>query len=82
MCLSLQIAARRHLRELALLRRVRDRIDREETLDVEALARDTGMTAEDFVHRFRLAYGKTPHGYQRAAQAVRTLTFDRVLETR
>jgi len=85
MCLSLQIAARRHLRELTLLRRVRDRIDREQTLDVEALARDAGMTAEDFVHRFRLAYGTTPHGYRCAAQAVRTgrtPTFDRVLETR
>jgi transcriptional regulator GlxA family with amidase domain len=82
MCLSLQIAAREHLRELVLLRRVRDRIDREQTLDVEALADSAGMAAGDFLRRFRDAYGQSPHAYQRTARAVRTLTFDRVLETR
>ncbi|GLY42343.1 hypothetical protein Amsp01_083660 [Amycolatopsis sp. NBRC 101858] len=65
-----------------LLRRIRDRIGREETLDLEALARDAGMTAADFLRRFQDAYGTTPHAYRRAAQAARTLTFDRVLETR
>ncbi|MEV7044800.1 AraC family transcriptional regulator [Amycolatopsis sp. NPDC051061] len=85
MCLSLQIAAREHLRELALLRRVRDRIDRDRTLDVEVLAHSAGMTAGQFLRRFRDAYGQSPHAYQRAAQAVRdgrTLTIRRVLETR
>ncbi|MEV6645446.1 AraC family transcriptional regulator [Amycolatopsis sp. NPDC051371] len=82
MCLSLQIAAREHLRELVLLRRVRDRIDREPTLDVEALADSAGMAAGDFLRRFRDAYGQSPHAYQRTARAVRTRTFDRVLETR
>jgi AraC-like DNA-binding protein len=71
MCLSLQIAAREHLRELALLRRVRDRIDREHALDVDALARDANMTPGDFVHRFALAYGQSPHAYQRTSRAVR-----------
>jgi transcriptional regulator GlxA family with amidase domain len=39
-------AAAQHLRELARLRRVRDRIDREyaQPLDVEALARDAHMS--------------------------------------
>ncbi len=85
MCLSLTAAAREHFRELALLRRVRDRIGRDATVDLEALARDAGMTAEHLTHRFRQAYGETPHGYQRAARAAhtgRTLTFERVLETR
>ena len=85
MCLSLKAAAYEHFRELALLRRIRDRIDREPALDIEALARDAGMTPERLVHRFRQAYGETPHAYQRAAQAVRngrTRTFDPVLETR
>jgi AraC-like DNA-binding protein len=73
MCLSLQIAAREHLRELALLRRVRDRIDREHDrpLDLEALARMAGLPMMRFVHRFRLAYGLSPHGYHELAGAVR-----------
>lgn len=82
MCLSLQIAAREHFRELAVLRRIRDRIDREQALDVEVLADSAGMTAGDFLRRFRDAYGQSPHAYQRTAQAVRTLTTHRVLETR
>ncbi|MFJ9778322.1 AraC family transcriptional regulator [Amycolatopsis sp. NPDC101161] len=82
MCLGLTAAAHEHFRELALLRRVRDRIGREATLDLEALAREAGMTTEHLTHRFRQAYGETPHGYQRAAHAGRTPTFERVLETR
>lgn len=82
MCLGLTAAAREHFRELALLRRVRDRIGREGTVDLDALARDAGMTTEHLTRRFRQAYGETPHGYQRAAQALRTPTFDRVLEHR
>jgi len=40
-------AAEQHLRDLALLRRVRDRMDREyaQPLDVEALARGAHMSA-------------------------------------
>jgi AraC-like DNA-binding protein len=53
------------LRDLALLRRVRDRIDREyaQPLDVEALARDAHMSAGHFSRRFRLAYGESPYSY-------------------
>ncbi|SEF34554.1 hypothetical protein SAMN05421837_107440 [Amycolatopsis pretoriensis] len=79
MCLGLTAAAREHFRELVLLRRVRDRIGREGTVDLDALARDAGMTTEHLTHRFRLAYGQSPHAYQRA---VRTPAFDRVLEPR
>ncbi|WP_410669054.1 AraC family transcriptional regulator [Amycolatopsis sp. cmx-4-68] len=73
MCLSLSHAARLHLRELVLLRRVRDRIDREPAgpLDIEALALEVDMSAEHLARRFRLAYGLSPHGYQQAARAVR-----------
>ena len=58
-------AAEQHLRDLARLRRVRDRIDREyaQPLDVEALARDAHMSAGHFSRRFRLAYGESPYGY-------------------
>ena len=52
-----------HLSDLALLRRVRDRIDREYTqpLDVEALARDVNMSAGHLSRQFRLAYGEPPY---------------------
>ncbi|WP_443611964.1 helix-turn-helix transcriptional regulator [Actinomadura litoris] len=55
----------RHLRDLALLRRVRDRIDREyaQPLDVEALARGVNMSAGHLSRRFRRAYGESPYGY-------------------
>ena len=58
-------ATAQHLRDLARLRRVRDRIDREyaQPLDVEALARDAYMSAGHFSRQFRLAYGESPYGY-------------------
>ena len=54
-----------HLDDLRLLRRVRDRIDREfaEPLDVEALARGVHMSAGHLSRQFRLAYGESPYSY-------------------
>jgi len=53
------------LDDLARLRRVRDRIDREyaRPLDVEALARDACMSPGHFSRAFRAAYGESPYGY-------------------
>ncbi|HET6878445.1 MAG TPA: helix-turn-helix transcriptional regulator, partial [Jatrophihabitans sp.] len=53
------------LRDLAVLRRVRDRIDREyaQPLDVEALARGAHMSAGHLSREFRLAYGESPYSY-------------------
>ncbi|HEX6359612.1 helix-turn-helix transcriptional regulator [Actinophytocola sp.] len=53
------------LADLARLRRVRDRIDREyaQPLDVEALARGVNMSAGHLSRQFRLAYGESPYGY-------------------
>ncbi|GAA2009031.1 AraC-like DNA-binding protein [Nakamurella flavida] len=53
------------LRDLARLRRVRDRIDREyaQPLDVEALARGAHMSAGHLSREFRAAYGESPYGY-------------------
>lgn len=53
------------LRTLALLRRVRDRIDREyaRPLDVEALARDVHMSSGHLSREFRRAYGEPPYSY-------------------
>ncbi|MCP2275907.1 helix-turn-helix transcriptional regulator [Nocardia amikacinitolerans] len=54
-----------HLRDLARLRRVRDRIDREyaKPLDVEKLARDAHMSAGHLSRQFKLAYGESPYSY-------------------
>jgi AraC-like DNA-binding protein len=53
------------LRDLAALRRVRDRIDREyaQPLDVEALARGAHVSAGHLSRQFRLAYGESPYSY-------------------
>jgi AraC-like DNA-binding protein len=53
------------LRDLARLRRVRDRIDRDyaQPLDVEALARAVHMSAGHLSRQFRLAYGESPYSY-------------------
>ncbi len=53
------------MRDLARLRRVRDRIDREyaRPLDVEALARGVHMSAGHFSREFRVAYGESPYAY-------------------
>jgi AraC-like DNA-binding protein len=58
-------ATEQHLRDLARLRRVRDRIDREyaQPLDVEALARGAHMSAGHLSREFRLAYGEPPYAY-------------------
>lgn len=53
------------LDDLARLRRVRDRIDRDyaEPLDVESLARDACMSAGHLSRSFRRAYGESPYSY-------------------
>jgi AraC-like DNA-binding protein len=58
-------AAVQHLRDLARLRRIRDRIDREyaQPLDVEALARGANMSAGHLSREFKQAYGEAPYGY-------------------
>ena len=58
-------AEEQRLRDLALLRRVRDRIDREyaQPLDVEALARGVNMSAGHLSRQFRAAYGESPYSY-------------------
>lgn len=57
--------ATQHLRELAKLRRIRDRIDREyaQPLDVEALARGEHISAGHLSRQFKLAYGESPYSY-------------------
>ncbi|WP_121251572.1 helix-turn-helix transcriptional regulator [Nocardioides ferulae] len=53
------------LRDLALLRRVRDRIDRDyaQPLDVESLARGVHLSAGHLSREFKRAYGESPYSY-------------------
>ena len=53
------------LADLAWLRRVRDRIDRDyaQPLDVEALAAGAHMTAGHLSREFKRAYGEPPYAY-------------------
>lgn len=59
------LAEAQRLRDLAMLRRVRDRLDREyaQPLDVEALAVQARMPAGHLSCEFRRAYGESPYAY-------------------
>lgn len=65
-----------HLSDLALLRQVRDRIDRDhaQPLDVEALARGVNMSAGHLSRQFRLAYGEPPYSYLMTRRIERAMT--------
>lgn len=60
-----ELVEAQRLSDLARLRRVRDRIDRDyaQPLTVEALARAAHMSAGHLSRQFRLAYGESPYGY-------------------
>src|SRR6478609_1522149 len=64
------------LRELVVMRKVRDRIDREyaKPLDVEALARGVHMSAGHLSRRFREAYGESPYSYLMTRRIERAMT--------
>jgi AraC-like DNA-binding protein len=64
------------VRELKLLRRVRDRIDREyaQPLDVEALARGVHLSAGHLSREFRAAYGESPYSYLMTRRIERAMT--------
>ena len=68
--------AQERLRDLARLRRVRDRIDRDYTqpLDVEALARGEHMSAGHLSREFKAAYGESPYSYLMTRRIERAMT--------
>ena len=51
---------------LRMLRRARDRIDRDyaDPIDIPALAAGAGYSREHFIRAFRAAYGETPGRYR------------------
>jgi AraC-like DNA-binding protein len=65
-----------YLRDLVLLRRVRDRIDRDfaEPLDVDALARGVNMSAGHLSRQFKQAYGEPPYSYLMTRRIERAMT--------
>jgi AraC-like DNA-binding protein len=75
-------ATAQHLRDLAVLRRVRDRMDREyaQPLDVEALARGAHMSAGHLSRQFRLAYGESPYSYLMTRRIERAMALLRLGE--
>ncbi|SDJ84619.1 AraC-type DNA-binding protein [Nocardioides sp. YR527] len=64
------------LRDLKLLRQVKDRIDREyaQPLDVEALASGVHMSAGHLSREFRKAYGEPPYSYLMTRRVERAMT--------
>lgn len=73
-------AATQNLDDLARLRRVRDRIDREYALplDVQALARDALMSPAHFSRQFKRAYGESPYGYVLTRRIERAMALLRI----
>ena len=64
------------LQTLALLRRARDRIDRNyaQPLDVPAMASVALMSPAHFSRQFKAAYGETPYGYLMTRRIERAMT--------
>jgi AraC-like DNA-binding protein len=75
-------AEQQRLRDLRLLRRVKDRIDREfaQPLDVEALARGVHLSAGHLSREFKKAYGEAPYSYLMTRRIERAMQLLRVGE--
>lgn len=67
---------------LVLLRRVRDRMDREyaQPLDVESLARDAHISTGHLSRQFRRAFGESPYQYLMTRRIERAMTLLRSSE--
>jgi len=68
--------AEQRLADLTLLRRVRDRIDREYAapLDVDALARGINVSSGHLSREFKRAYGESPYSYLMTRRIERAMT--------
>lgn len=75
-------AGEQRLRDLRLLRQVKDRIDREyaEPLDVAALARGVHLSAGHLSREFKKAYGEAPYSYLMTRRIERAMRLLRVGE--
>lgn len=70
------------LKDLARLRRVKDRIDREyaQPLDVEALAQGAHMSAGHLSREFKRVYGESPYSYLMTRRIERAMALLRMGE--
>ena len=77
---SCRDADEQRLRDLAVLRAVRDRIDREyaQPLNVDALARDAHMSSGHLSREFKRAYGEAPYSYLMTRRIERAMTLLRL----
>ncbi|RYV53032.1 helix-turn-helix transcriptional regulator [Pengzhenrongella frigida] len=64
------------LRDITVMRRVRDRIDRDyaQPLDVEALARGVHLSGGHLSREFRRVYGESPYSYLMTRRIERAMT--------
>lgn len=69
-------AGAQRLREIVVIRRVRDRIDRQyaRPLNVEELARGAHMSAGHLSREFRRIYGESPYAYLMTRRIERAMT--------
>ena len=69
-------AEEQRLRDIAAMRRVRDRMDREfdQPLDLETLARGAAMSAGHLSREFRRVYGESPYAYLMTRRIERAMT--------
>jgi AraC-like DNA-binding protein len=69
-------AEEQRLRDLRLLRQVKDRMDRDyaQPLDVEALARGVHVSAGHLSREFKKAYGESPYSYLMTRRIERAMT--------
>ncbi|WP_068160330.1 helix-turn-helix transcriptional regulator [Rhodococcus phenolicus] len=72
-------AEERRLRDIAAMRRVRDRIDREyaKPLNVETLALGAHMSVGHLSREFRRVYGESPYSYLMTRRIERAMTLIR-----
>ncbi|MFC3688555.1 helix-turn-helix transcriptional regulator [Aquipuribacter hungaricus] len=66
----------RRLRDIAVMRRVRDRIDRDhaQPLDVPALAAEVHLSVGHLSREFRRVYGESPYSYLMTRRIERAMT--------
>lgn len=75
-CMGFGHGEAQRLRDIAVIRRVRDRIDREyaKPLNLEALARGAHMSVGHLSRAFRRVYGEPPYAYLMTRRIERAMT--------
>ena len=74
--MGIQSAAAQRQRDIAVIRRVRDRIDRDhaQPLNLEVLARGAHMSVGHLSREFRRIYGESPYSYLMTRRIERAMT--------